>query len=260
MKLGICAPYAKAEMAKNAGFDYFEYNCADLSKLTDGQYRELTALVNDLEFYSEALCIMLPGEIHVTGPDIDLERDVKPYLDKMLDRAAGIGCRKIVFGSARSRSMPEGFCDRAMAYRQLTDYVRMASALMKPYGMTLVIEPIASPDTTNILNFVSEGHYLMKRADCENVKLLADTYHMFMNHESMQEIEAYKDSICHLHMSSPDRMFPYAGDGFDYSAFFASVKKAGYDQTITVEAIHPEENCAERMKMACTMLRAGLAI
>lgn len=247
----------KIAMAKEAGFDYFEYNVVQLSKLSDDEYKALYDRVHELGFYAEAMCLMLPSEIKVTGTDIDLRCEVAPYLQHVLPRAQGLGCRKFVFGSSRSRNMPEGFWGRRKAYAQIVAFLRLASEMVEPFDIEIVIEPCPNPDN-NILNFVSEGHYVMCLTNRHNVHLLADTYLMQANYESLREIYAYSESLHHLHISAPDRMVPYEGDGFDYSELFRVIRESGYDRTITIEAFHPEDGWAERMKEAYALLKAGL--
>ncbi len=257
MRLGIGGDYNKVQMVKEAGFDFFEYNVAQLSKLTDEEYDLFKKRVDELKFYAETMCVMLPPEIKVTGDAVDLENIVKPYLELVIKRAHGLGCKKFVFGSSRSRNMPEGFWDRRKAYDQIVEFLRIAADMMEPYGMEIVIEPCPNPDN-NILNFVAEGHYVMKLVDKKNVKLLADTYLMQSNFESLWEIYAYVDALDHIHISSPDRQIPYEGDGFDYAELFKVLKESKYDSSITIEAFHPETGCAERMKEAYALLAKEL--
>ncbi|MBQ3667903.1 MAG: sugar phosphate isomerase/epimerase [Clostridia bacterium] len=257
MRLGIGGDYEKIKMVKDAGFDYFEYNVAQLSKLTEEEYIAFKQRVDEEKFYAESMCVMLPPEIKVTGFDIDLQKEVVPYLKLVIKRAHGLGCKKIVFGSGRSRNMPEGFWDRRKAYDQIVEFLRLAAEMMEPYGMEIVIEPCPNPDN-NILNFVAEGHYVMKLTDRKNVRLLADTYLMQFNYESLEEIKAYVGSLDHMHISSPDRLIPYEGDGFDYTELFRVINESGYDSSITIEAFHPETGCAERMAEAYRLLKKNL--
>lgn len=257
MRLGIGGDYEKVTMVKAAGFDYFEYNVAQLSKLSDEQYEAFKKRVDEEKFYAESMCVMLPPEIKVTGENIDLNKEVVPYLKLVIERAHGLGCKKFVFGSSRSRNMPEGFWDRRKAYDQIVEFLRLAGDMMAPYGMEIVIEPCPNPDN-NILNFVAEGHYVMKLVDRPNVKLLADTYLMQSNFESLGEIPAYVSALDHIHISSPDRQIPYEGDGFDYTEMFDNIRKSGYDSSITIEAFHPEQGCAERMADAYRFLAKEL--
>ncbi len=257
MRLGIGGDYEKVAMIKAAGFDYFEYNVVQLSQLSESEYKAFKQRVDEERFYAETMCVMLPPEIKVTGENVDIERDAVPYLKLVIERAHGLGCKKFVFGSSRSRNMPDGFWDRRKAYTQIVEFLRMVGKMMEPYDMEIVIEPCPSHDN-NILVFVAEGNYVVKLVDRPNIKLLADTYLMQFNYESLEEIRAYVNALDHIHISSPDRQIPYEGDGFDYTELFRVLRESGYDSSITIEAYHPDTNCAERMKQAHELMLKGL--
>lgn len=257
MRLGIGGDYEKLRMIKDAGFDYLEYNVAQLSQLSEEEYQAFRELTVKENFFVETMCVMLPADIKVTGENIDLNQYVVPYLNLVIPRAHGLGCKKFVFGSSRSRNMPEGFWDRRKAYDQIVEFLRLAASMMEPYGMEIVIEPCPNPDN-NILNFVAEGHYVMKLVDRKNVKLLADTYLMQSNYEELGEIRTYVKALDHIHISAPDRQIPYPGDGFDYTEMFNVINESNYDSSITIEAFHPETGCAERMKEAYGLVAGAL--
>ena len=70
----------------------------------------------------EACNNFFPGRIRLTGPDVD-EQAIRAYYAKALERAATLGVKSIVFGSAGAKRVPEGF-DMDRAYQQVVQVTR----------------------------------------------------------------------------------------------------------------------------------------
>jgi sugar phosphate isomerase/epimerase len=253
MRLGICTAPEKAQLVKKAGFDYYEFQMFQVHDAPDEQYNKWLDLQQEAGILCEAMNCMLHQRYQVTGPKADLGA-IKLYLEKVIPRCSGMGTKTIVFGSAWSRNMPEGFSDRQKAYEQIVEYLRLASDICGEHGITIAIEPLGAP-VTNIVSFVAEGNYLCCLVDRDNVRLLADLYALSQNHENCQEaLVGYAPRMEHLHFCAFNRKYPRRDDGCDYSDFFNGVKRSGFDKRanarISVEANHigdEYEDMAEAM-------------
>jgi sugar phosphate isomerase/epimerase len=237
MRLGICTNPDKADIVKKAGFDYYEAKVFDMHDATEEQFSQWFAIQEKAGIQSEAMNCMLHQRYQVTGPNAD-HKEIQTYLEKAIPRCAKLGCKTIVFGSAWSRNMPEGFSDRDYAYNQITQYLHMASDICGENGITIAIEPLAA-NVTNILTFVAEGNYVCRIVDRENVKLLVDFFAASSNYENIYAIlTGYAPMLEHIHFSAVNRKYPRRDDGNDYSLFFQGVKDSGYDKGISIEASH----------------------
>ena len=85
----------------------------------------------------EACNNFFPGRIRLTGPDVD-EQAVRAYYAKALERAATLGVKSIVFGSAGAKRVPEGF-DMDRAYQQVVQVTRETGEAAAKYGITIVL-------------------------------------------------------------------------------------------------------------------------
>jgi len=251
MRLGICTAPEKAQLVKKAGFDFYEFQVFQVHDADEEQYNKWLDLQQKAGIPCEAMNVMLPPRILITGFSVD-QAQIKDYLEKAVKRCAKMGAKIIVFGSARSRNMPDGFWDRKKAYEQIVEYLRIASDICGKYEINIVIEPLGAP-VANIVNFVAEGNYLCHLTDRKNVRLLADLYAVSLNHENCQEaLVGYASSMEHLHFCAPDRKYPRRDDDWDYSDFFNGVKRSGFDKRISVEASHTGdeyEDMAEAMEV-----------
>jgi sugar phosphate isomerase/epimerase len=238
IRLGICTNPDKAYIVKKAGFDFYEPRFFDMYSATDDQIDEWAQMHEKIGIKAEAMNCMLIGDSHqVTGPAANHDV-IREYLLKTVPRSAKMGCETVVFGSAWSRNMPEGFSDREFAYKQINEYLRMASDICADNNINIAIEPLAA-SVTNIVSFVSEGHYVHKLAERENVRLLLDFYAASCNFENVYAVlTGYADAMEHLHFSAVDRKYPRRDDvyGNDYTAFFNGVKDSKYNKRISIEA------------------------
>lgn len=237
MRLGICTGPEKASLVRKAGFDYYEGKVFEVHDAEEGQFSKWLQLQEKAGIRCEAMNCMLHQRYQVTGPKAD-HGAIKVYLQKAIPRCAKMGCKTVVFGSAWSRNMPEGFSDRNRAYEQITEYLHMASDICGEHGITIVIEPL-SANVTNLCTFVAEGNYLCHVVDRDNVRLLLDYFAAGSNYENMYAaLTGYAPMIKHLHFCAANRKYPRRDDGNDYAPFFQGVKDSGYDSRISVEASH----------------------
>lgn len=255
MKLGVCAGYEQAELIKRCGFDYFEYNLVSVYNLSNEEMREAEEICDKVGIYSEVMGIMLPTHMKVVGHKIDMPM-INNYLNKALDRAERLGCRKITFGSSHSRNMPRDFADRTLAYSQIVSFLSIVAEMLDKRNMSLVIEPCPIHEN-NILTMISEAYYVMRNVNKPNVSIMADTYSMQFGYERLDVIAAYKDAVKHLHFSAPNRTIPCQWDGYNYHDFFTLLKKIDYDETLSIEAMLYSD-FSERIEGAYRLLKNGL--
>lgn len=143
-------------------------------ELSDADFAALCKRVERSGIRCEACNNFFPGRIRLTGPDVD-EQAVRAYYAKALERAATLGVKSIVFGSAGAKRVPEGF-DMDRAYQQVVQVTRETGEAAAKYGITIVIEPVRMPDC-NIINTFAEGVQLQDRRPRQR-KGVIDFYHM----------------------------------------------------------------------------------
>lgn len=236
IRLGVCSTPANLQAVQALGYDYLEYSFSTVAKMSDPDFEALLKTATGSKIKIEAMNGFLPGDIKVVGPKVDNDQ-ITRYLKPSLARADRLGTRIVVFGSAGSRKVPDGF-SRDKAMEQLVAFLRLTSDLAKPYpGLTIVVEPLRTQES-NIINTVKDGLELVKKVDRPNIRLHADLYHMAINKEGVDGVlEAGSVYLKHTHIANPaDRVYPKAGDAFDYKPFFEALKKIGYQGRLSIEA------------------------
>ncbi len=243
MKFGVCGmPTAKnadgsefdlIQAAKQAGFDYMELPVATVAALSEEDFAALKARVAAGGLPVEAMNVLFPGSLHLTGLGVDWKA-VKAYLRLALGRAGQLGAKVVVFGSGGPRKVPEGY-DHARAWGQLIRLLRMAEPIAAKNGLTIVIEPLNQKET-NIIHTGSEGLALAKLVDRPHIRLLIDLYHMHLIGEDPGIAVTARGYLRHAHFAKPEgRCYPAAQED-EFRAFFAGLRRGGYDERVSIEA------------------------
>lgn len=255
MKLGACAGCTaldKIEILAKTGFDYVEIGFGDMAKRSDEEFEAFLAKLAELNFKCEAANSFVPGEIKLTGEEVDYAA-VTEFVEKGMARAEKIGIKSVVFGSSGARNVPEGF-PREKAYEQLVVFLRdYCGPISKKYGVNIAIEPLSTTET-NIIFSVEDGVLLGRASGCDNVKGLADLYHMYNNNDDVDNIMKFPGEVIHSHIAcGPTRNYPTPDDGFAYKPFVDALKAAGCAR-LSVEA--RSQDFAVDAKIAFDLLKA----
>ena len=234
IRLGICTDISNIDLVANIGFDYLETGLSALAALPEEDYERTVERVDNARIKVEACNGMMPASIRVTGPDVNAQ-EIHEYLDKAFARAKRLGAEIIVFGSAGSRNVPEGF-DFGTAWRQIGNFLRIAQGHAVECGLTIAIEPLRRFES-NIINYVSEAVALASLLQLNNVRVLGDTYHMAMGGEPYSVLALAGDLLAHVHTANTlGRVLPREGDGEDYAGIFDALRASGYGARVSCEA------------------------
>lgn len=234
MKFGMCcSPEKSADMAA-LGFDFVEWAVASNIGTTDqSRSEELRTLTTSLPVTSEVWNILLPGDIKVVGPESDTFQ-LRTYLDTALPKVRALGGELIVFGSGRSRTVPEDF-DRSIAEAQFREAIGIIAEVAKANDLTIVLEPLRTGET-NLINTVAEGLSVVESLGHESFELLADLYHMLDNDEHLGDVVPAAGHLRHVHIATKPRLVPLEGEDVAVlRKFLIELKRAGYDERMSFE-------------------------
>ncbi len=233
MEIGVVSPIESFLKTEALGFDYFEPPVSQLSLLSDAAFEDFRKQVEA----SQIRCTRVNNFIRslkVVGPAVD-PAALKAYMKMTLDRCSLIGAKIVVWGSAGSRNVPEGF-SRDTAWGQIKEFLQYAGDMAGAKKMIIAIEPLRHPDS-NIINTGAEGLRLVREVDHPHVKTMIDYYHMRSEKEDSKILVDGAGQIVHLHFANPQgRRWPKSPDEDpEYSRFFALVKEIHYKGGISIE-------------------------
>ena len=234
VQIGYCTPVRNIEAARAAGFDYVELSTSEIAGLSDADFEQAVARVQQNGLPVPATNLFLPATLKVTGPSVDTAQQMA-YVTKAFARLSRLGTQIVVFGSGGARTVPDGF-PKDQAFQQLVEFGKRIAPEARARGITVAIEPLRRQET-NIINSAGEGLTLVNAIADPNFQLMVDFYHLASEKEDPAIISQAAAHIRHLHMANPTgRVFPRRWDEYDYAPFFAALQKIGYDKRISVEA------------------------
>ena len=234
VQVGYCTPLRNLEAAKAAGFDYVELSTTEIAGLSEADFEQAAARVQQAGLPVPATNLFLPAALKVTGPNVDREQQMA-YVKRAFARLARLGTQIVVFGSGGARQVPDGFA-KDQAFQQLVEFGKRIAPEARARGITVAIEPLRRQET-NIVNSAAEGLTLVNAIDDAGFQLMVDFYHLASEKEDPAVILRAGAHIRHLHVANPEgRVFPRKWDEYDYAPFFAALRQIGYDKRISVEA------------------------
>jgi sugar phosphate isomerase/epimerase len=160
---------------------------------------------------------------------------LKEYLEGCLPRCRRLGASIVVWGSAGSRNVPEGF-SREQARDQIAAFLKMAGEIARRSHVIVAIEPLRHQES-NILNSGAEALEMVRRVKHPNIRMIIDYFHLREENEDPRIIEIGGREIVHLHFANPHgRVWPHdLVEDDHYAAFFGYLKKTGYSGGISIE-------------------------
>jgi len=240
VSIGVCT--RDIDGAAKYGFDYVEPSAADMAAMSEDDFRQYA----DKVLASPIRCDCFNGLIR--RPDLKVVGESVPtpalqeYLERCLARCRRLGASIVVWGSAGSRNVPEGF-SRDRASGQIADFLRMAGDIGRKHDVTIAIEPLRHQES-NILNTGAEALEMVRKVKHPNVRMIIDYYHLREENEDSRILETGQKEIVHLHFANPHgRVWPHDLNEDDhYAAFFGYLKKTGFSGGISVEGKGSLEN------------------
>ena len=174
------------------------------------------------------------SDLKVVGPEVPVSA-LKDYLEMCLPRCRRLGASVVVWGSAGSRNVPDGF-SRDKAKDQIAEFLHMAGNVAHRSNIVIAIEPLRRQES-NILNTGAEALEMVRRVKHSNVRMIIDYYHLREENEDPRILEMAKREIVHMHFANPHgRQWPNAfGEDDHYDSFFRYLKKTGYAGGISIE-------------------------
>ena len=266
MRYGFCTGFAtnprftidsSLEAAVSSwGFDYMEYPLMSLAALPEEDFAALRRRVADTHLACDSMCNLFPASVPVVG-EAASEAQIRTYLDIAFERAAALGSKKIIFGSAGARK--RNGLPLEKANQQFLTCLHLLEEYCSRYQVVVLLEAIRRGEA-DYINTLAEGAELVYRAreeGCTHIGLMADLFHMESNGEPLSDLERYLPLIQHIHLCEMDRKLPKEQFSPYLQKAIEILRVKAYHETVSYESVMPE-NKAEGTK-AAELLKAGFS-
>ena len=231
MRFGLCADIRNVLEIQDAGYDYIDGKLNQFALWSKEEFDSTLELFKKTRIKMERCALLFPKNMVVIGKQYD-EKAMRDYLDIAFSRMRALDCDLVVFGSGKSRLVPEGMTWQN-AYRQLVEVTGIVGKVASGYGICVAIEPLNRAET-NLINSLAEGAALQADVNLPNVGLLADAYHMWQENEDMSRILTCAPFM-HTHIAMKGTRYYPTEATEEVRTFFELLKKSGYDGTMSIE-------------------------
>ena len=148
VEIGVCGSIDDFAKAEQFGFDYFEPAAAAVAALSNSDFADFEKRVSKSRIRCECFNSFI-RTLQVVGPAVE-RKALTTYMNTALDRCRALGGTIIVWGSASSRNVPEGY-SRDLAWQQIKTFLAMAGEQAKSRNIVIAIEPLRKQES-NIIN------------------------------------------------------------------------------------------------------------
>ncbi len=211
---------------------------------------EIEYLHELLEKYSLELAAVGTGAgkvlhgLTLTDPDPSIRHRAISFIEGMIRFGAACGAPAII-GSMQGHALSGNSRSRSLNW--LKESLKELGALAKSLDTFLIYEPLNRYET-NLINKLSDGTRLIKEAEADGVKLLADLFHMNIEETDLATaIQENASSIGHIHFADSNRS-PIGAGHTDMNPIAEAIKEGGYEGFISAEAFpNPNPDAAAKM-------------
>lgn len=175
------------------------------------------------------------------------------YLTGMMDLAAHLGARAMVFGSPKNRLVGE--LDAREARRIALEFFGEVGKRAAARDVVLCIEPNPRDYGCDFVNTTAEGLALVQEVGSPGFGLHLDAGALTLNRENIAEAIAEAAGVLqHFHASDPG-LVPLGTGGADHAACAGALREAGYESWVSVE-MRPLPDGLAGLRRAVERLRA----
>ncbi len=175
---------------------------------------------------------MVVHQLSLTHPEADIRSKAVDFIKSIIDFAGPLGTPAII-GSMQGRH--GGGVSKEQALDWLSAGLNELGAHAAQYNVPLLYEPLNRYET-NLFNRIGEAASYLRTLDADNVKILADLFHMNIEEPCIaQGMRDGGEKIGHVHFVDSNRQA--AGRGhMDHAPIATALTEIGYDGFASAEA------------------------
>lgn len=242
MKLGAnCGSADRWHLIRECGYDYAEGYFAGITLADEAEFQKSMDFQKSADISIDVFNGFFTQKVTLLGEEKTSRDIIKEYCEKGFFRAKSLGGRIAVIGSGKSRAIPEGV-EKSRAEEEFLDILYRIAEIATKNDMKIAIEPLRYAET-NFINTLEESITLCRLANHRAIGTIVDFFHFHSNGESLESLMDAKDKLFHAHIArpNPDRRVPTEIDRETCLLWADTLRKIGYNERITLEAIFAED-------------------
>lgn len=172
-------------------------------------------------------------KLMLTSGDSAIRQQAEAFIGNIIEVAGSLGAPAII-GSMQGRWADGVSRDAALGY--LRDSLNRLGGRAKRHSVPLLYEPLNRYET-NLLNMLDDTVTFLKTLTTDNVKILADLFHMNIEEaDSAAAIRSARGFIGHVHFVDSNRR-PAGLGHIDYQPIADALREIGYGGYLSAEAM-----------------------
>ena len=227
----------QAAYAKNAGLEYIELSVDRMMQYDENLFERFKNDVAKSPLPCVACNNFIDPSIKLAGKDFN-EDAFRNYINRALVRIASIGAKKVVFGSAKARSIPS-YLSREEGKAQIVERIKFIADAAEKHSIEVEIEHLNRMEC-NCINTFEESVSIARQLNRPNLKSIFDYYHFAVSGENENLIRKNESWIGHMHFAcTMGRMMPDLDEAKKLEPLLRLLKECSYDGTFSLEAYFP---------------------
>ncbi len=165
---------------------------------------------------------------------------IESYLCKLIDIAIVVGCKILVFGSPKLRSVNNAYHHMSLLLNKCNDYI---CNKYNDIDLNICIEPNSTYYNCNFLTNLEETYQFVTDLNLQHIKLMCDLGNMYLENEHIDVLFKYAHVIRHVHFSAPNLIaLNRWQDAYSWPFIISKLKKLNYKYNFTLECLNISES------------------
>ncbi|TJZ78761.1 sugar phosphate isomerase/epimerase family protein [Chitiniphilus eburneus] len=161
------------------------------------------------------------------------------HLEAVCRIGAGLGAKRLVFGSPKNRDRSGLSDDQAL--NEAVDFFRRLGDIAQAQGVIICLEPNPVCYGANFMTTSAETAHVVRAVDHQSIRMQFDTGALAINAESAEAVLADNaDLIGHVHASEPG-LLPLGDGGADHLSMYQALLRHLPDHVVSIEMVATKE-------------------
>ncbi len=242
MKFACCTTIDQYDTLVNLGYSAIELAGNKIASMSEEEFAVVKETIQNGQIPCCGFNSSIPANIAIMGDGFD-EASITDYAKFLCKRGSDLGIQNIGIGSPLSRVLLSHH-NIEEEWAKATRFVEIFAKEAAPYGITILWESLNRLDSNFGLKLI-EGKEIIERLGMDNIAIVFDIYHLYIEGEGIAEIKEVLPYIRHMHIAErvgDKRTFPTDAFYDYYKEIIQEVLDGGYTGLLSVESFYGDEN------------------
>lgn len=227
----------QAGYAKKIGLEYIELSVDRIMRYDENRFGRFKKEIAESPLPCLACNNFVDPSIKLAGKEFN-KTTFENYITKSLEKIASIGAKKVVFGSAKARSIPSSLSAEE-GRAEIIERIKFIAGAAEKHGIEVEIEHLNRTEC-NCINTFEESASIARQLNRPNLKSIFDYYHFAVSGEQESLIKKNEAWIGHMHFAcTMGRVMPDMDEIKKMKPLLELLRDCSYNGSFSLEAYFP---------------------